>query len=123
MFVDPLVVAPEDTLAELAEHMCKRDLGSALVAEHGRLIGIVTSRDMLAALAARMRSDEGRVRQWMTAEPIAVSAETTLETARVLMTEHDIHHLPVVEGERPIGMVGLRAVAHSSASAGPDRTP
>ena len=38
------------------------------------------------------------------------------------LTEHDIHHLPVVEGERPIGMVGLRAVARSSASAGPDRT-
>jgi sulfide:quinone oxidoreductase len=113
---DPLVVAPEDTLAEVAERMRAEDVGSALVAEYGRLIGIVTSRDMLRVLAGRVHSSEARVRQWMTAEPIAVSATTTLEAAAVLMTEHDIHHLPVVDGERPVGMVGMRDVVRSPAS-------
>jgi CBS domain-containing protein len=59
------------------------------------------------------------VREWMTAEPIAVSAKTTLEAAALLMTEHHIHHLPVVEGERPVGMVGMRDVVRS---VGPFRT-
>ena len=44
----------------------------------------------------------------MAAEPIAVSAKTALRAAALLMTEHHIHHLPVVEGERPVGMVGMR---------------
>jgi CBS domain-containing protein len=88
--------------------MRERDVGSAVVAEFGRLIGILTSRDMLHAQAARVHSSEARVRQWMTAEPIAVSAGTTLQAAAIIMTEHNIHHLPVVEGERPVGMVGLR---------------
>lgn len=116
MSADPLVVAPEDTLGEVAERMRERDIGSVLVAEYGRLIGILTSRDMLRALAARVHSSEARVRQWMTAEPIAVSANTTLEAAAILMSEHHIHHLPVVEDERPIGMVGLRDVVRSASS-------
>jgi len=116
MSTDPLIVAPEDTLGEVAERMRERDVGSALVAEYGRLIGILTSRDMLRALAGRVHSSEARVRQWMTAEPIAVSATTALEAAAILMTEHHIHHLPVVEGERPVGMVGMRDVVRSASS-------
>ena len=97
MSADPLVVAPEDTLGEVAEQMCEREVDSAPVAEYGRLIGILTSRDMLRAVAARIHSSEARVRQWMTAEPITVSAATTLDIAEILMAEHGIHHLPVVE--------------------------
>jgi sulfide:quinone oxidoreductase len=106
-----LVVAPEDTLGEVAEKMGDLDVGSAIVAEYGRLIGIVTSRDMLRAFAGRVHSSEARVRQWMTAEPIAVSALTTIEAATLLMTEHRIHHLPVVESERPVGVVAMRDIA------------
>ncbi len=115
MTADPLVVAPEDTLGEVAERMRERDVGSALVAEHGRLIGILTSRDMLRVLAGRVHSSEARVRQWMTADPIAVSATTTLEAAAILMTEHHINHLPIVEGKRPVGVVVMRDVVRASA--------
>jgi sulfide:quinone oxidoreductase len=111
MSTDPLVVAPEDTLGEVAEKMRDRDVGSALVAEFGRLTGIITSRDLLAAFAGRVHSSEARVREWMTAEPVAVSADTPPQVAVTLMTEHGVHHLPVVEDERPVGMVGLRQVA------------
>ena len=57
MSADALVVAPEDTLGEVAEKMHERDVGSALVADHGRLIGILTSRDIFArSLAACTRA-------------------------------------------------------------------
>jgi sulfide:quinone oxidoreductase len=115
MVGDPLVIAPEDTLGEVAERMREHNVGSAVVAHYGRLIGILTSRDLLDALAARVHSSQSRVREWMTAEPIAVSPDSTLEAAAILMTEHEIHHLPVVEGERAVGMVGLRDVIRSAA--------
>ncbi len=118
MSTDVLVVAPEDTLGEIAEQLVGEDLGSALIAEYGRLIGILTSRDLLRALAGRVHSSDARARQWMTAEPITVSTTTALDTAAFLMREHDIHHLPVVDGERPIGMVGMRDVARSAFGAG-----
>jgi len=112
MSTDPLVVAPEDTLGEVAEKMRARDLGSALVADHGRLIGILTSRDLLRAFAGRVHPSEARVREWMTAEPVAVSAATPIEAAVTLMSEYGFHHLPVVDDERPTGMLGLRQAAH-----------
>jgi CBS domain-containing protein len=111
MSTGPLVVAPEDTLGEVAEKMRAGDLGSALVADYGRLIGILTSRDLLRAFAGRVHPSEARVREWMTAEPVTVSAATPIETAVTLMTEYGFHHLPVVEDERPTGMVGLRQAA------------
>jgi sulfide:quinone oxidoreductase len=114
MLTDPLVVAPEDTLGEIAEKMRERNLGSALVADYGRLIGVLTSRDMLRTLAARVHPSDGRAREWMTADPITVTPTTTLEAAALLMTEHDIHHLPVVKEERPVGMVGMRDVIRTS---------
>jgi CBS domain-containing protein len=47
----------------------------------------------------------------MTSEPITVVATTPLTAALQLMTDHAIHHLPVVEGERAVGMIGARQVA------------
>jgi CBS domain-containing protein len=114
MSTDPLVVAPEDTLGEVAEKMRARDVGSALVGDYGRLIGILTSRDLLRAFAGRVHPSEARVREWMTAEPVAVSAATPIEAAVTLMTEYGFHHLPVVDGERPTGMLGLRQAARQA---------
>ena len=111
MSPDPLVVAPEDTLGEVAEQMQRRDVGSAAVAEYGRLIGVLTSRDLLQAFAARVHSSEARVRAWMTAQPFTVTPATTLAAAVLLMTEHGFHHLPVVEGTHVVGMLGLRQAA------------
>lgn len=76
-----LVVAPEDTLGEVSEKMRAADVGSAAVAAYGHLIGILTSRDLLRAFAGRVHFSEGRVRELMTAEPIAVSVEANVEEA------------------------------------------
>jgi CBS domain-containing protein len=118
MHADPLVVAPEDTLGEVAEKMRERDFASALVADYGRLIGILTSRDLLRAFAGRAHPSEGRVREWMTAEPLAVTAATTLDGAALLMTEHRVHHLAVVDGHRPVGIVGMRDVVRPAVASG-----
>src|SRR5215210_5537720 len=108
MSTELLVVAPEDTLGEVAEKMREHDTGSALVADYGRLIGILTSRDLLRAFAGRVHPSEARVREWMTAEPISLPNTAGAPAAVLLMNEHGIHHLPVVEGERPVGMLGYR---------------
>jgi sulfide:quinone oxidoreductase len=106
-----LVVAPEDTLGEVAERMRDLEIGSAVVAEYGRTIGIITSRDMLEAFASRIHSSEARVRSWMTADPITVRQGASPATAARLMTEHDIHHLPIVDARgHAVAVLGLRDV-------------
>lgn len=115
---DLLVVSPEDTLGEVTEKMRNRDTGSAAVADYGCLIGILTSRDLLRAFAARVHPSEARVREWMTAEPVAVPASTSVEAAVSLMNEHGVHHLPVVDGKRPVGMLGFRQAARQARGSG-----
>jgi sulfide:quinone oxidoreductase len=111
MTTEFLTVEPEDTLGEVAERLQRYDMGSALVTEGGRLIGILTSRDLVRAFAARLHSSEARVREWMTAEPVSVPLDASLTTALRLMHENAFHHLPVVVNERPVGVVGMRDVA------------
>ncbi len=111
MTTEFLTVEPEDTLGEIAERLQARDAGSALVTEGGRLIGILTSRDLVRAFAGRVHSSEARAREWMTAEPVAAQLDASLEAALRLMNVHGFHHLPVVVNERPVGVVGMRDLA------------
>jgi CBS domain-containing protein len=108
---DFLTVEPWDTLGETAEKMTLSAYGSALVIDAGRLVGILTSRDLVRAMAGRTHSSEARVREWMTLNPRVARPETAAEEAGLIMVEQGCHHLPVVdENGRPIGLVGMRAV-------------
>ena len=105
-----LAIAPEDTLGQAAEVMVERGVGSAVVSDFGRLIGILTERDVLRAVAGRVHSSEARVREWMTAEPITATTSTELAEAARTMLEQGFRHLPVVEDDRAIGIVSIRDV-------------
>ncbi len=107
---DVLAVAPEDTLGEAAQRMVEQRVGSAVVLEHGRLIGILTERDLLRAVAGRVHSSDARVREWMTGDPVVASETTSAGEAARTMLEHGFRHLPVVEDDRMLGIVSLRDV-------------
>jgi sulfide:quinone oxidoreductase len=102
---EPTVVAPEDTLGEAAERLLHARGRAAVVVEYGQLIGVVTSGDLLRAAAARAHPEEARVRQWMTAEPVTVTASTPVAAALLLMEEYAVDRLPVVDAETVLGMV------------------
>ena len=113
MSTELLLVAPEDTLGEIAEKMRERDQASALVCDYGRLIGVLTARDLLRAFAGRVHPSEARAREWMTADPVTVSEQATIDDAVILMTEFGFHHLPVVQNGRPVGVLGLRQASRA----------
>ncbi len=115
---EPIVVAPEDTLGEVAERMTAVNVGAVIVKDFGRLIGILTERDMLKAMAARVHTSEARVRQWMTEEPITAAADADAEEAAQIMLERGFRHLPVVdETGAVIGIVSLRRVVAATKTA------
>ncbi|MGH3127409.1 MAG: CBS domain-containing protein [Gaiellaceae bacterium] len=107
MSSDPVVIAPEDTVGEAAERLLACSATAAAVADSGRLIGILTTSDLVRASAMRVHPAEGRARQWMTAEPITVTPTTSVAAAAFLARQYGIRHLPVVEGDRPVGMLQL----------------
>ena len=104
-------VAPEDTLGEVAQKMVDLNVGSVVVKDFGRLIGILTERDLMRATAGRTHSSEARVREWMTADPVTATPETPAAEAAQTMLEHGFRHLPVIERGAVVGVVSLRRVA------------
>ena len=114
---DFITVAPEDTLGEVAEKMMKQNVGAVIVKDFGRMIGILTERDMLRAMASRMHTSEARVRQWMTPDPITITPEVPLDEAAQIMLDNNFRHLPVMDGSAVIGYVSLRRVVGAQQSA------
>jgi CBS domain-containing protein len=105
-----IAVAPEDTLGEVAERMRAQNVGAVVVKDFGRLIGILTERDMLRAMASRVHTSEARVRQWMTPDPVTAPPDLPLDDAAQIMLDNGFRHLPVVDGSNVLGIVSLRRV-------------
>jgi CBS domain-containing protein len=119
---DFIEVAPEDTLGEVAERMTALNVGAVVVKDFGRLIGILTERDLLKAMAARVHTSEARVREWMTPDPVTAAAEMDCEDASRVMLEHGFRHLPVLSDDGQVaGVVSLRRVVGAARAAAPDR--
>jgi len=118
MRAEPIVVAPEDTLGEVAERMTAVNVGAVIVKDYGRMIGILTERDMLKAMAARVHTSEARVRQWMTEDPLTASVDADCEEAAQVMLEHGFRHLPVLDDSGNVaGIVSLRRVVAATKTA------
>ena len=110
-----LTIGPAHTLRQAAALMSARRVGAALVLDpDAGGIGILTERDILRAVAGRTHSSEARVRQWMTPDPVTATPETSAEDALKTMLDGGFRHLPVVEDDRPIGVVSIRHVARAT---------
>jgi CBS domain-containing protein len=104
---DLLSVRPDVSLTEVAQRMVERDIGAALVTEGDRLVGILTERDVLRAVAKGIGEDTTAA-DWMTADPDTMTPDESTEHAGVLMIHGGFRHLPLVEGDQVVGMLSIR---------------
>jgi CBS domain-containing protein len=109
------VVEPESTVGEAATLMGGRSVGSVLVCEGDRLVGILTERDIVRALSSTHDAPQRPVVEWMTKDPQTIGPDTPVKEALRSMVDAGFRHLPVVDGERVVGMVSIRDVAGSMA--------
>ncbi len=109
-----MVAVNSDDSARLAVlRMLEEGVGSVAICEGGKLVGIFTERDVLALSGEGTDLDAVRVGDVMTRDPFTVGADIAVVDAARLMGEKKIRHLPVVEGEHLLGMVGIRDVLGS----------
>ena len=104
---DLLTVAAGYRLGEVAQRMCERDVGAVLVMDGEALTGILTERDVLRAVAAGIQ-DDTVVSDWMTRDPETMSPDDTTQHAAVLMIHGGFRHMPLVEGDKVVGMLSIR---------------
>lgn len=101
-------ISPAASVYEALQLMAAKDIGALAVVEEERLVGIFSERDYARKVILHGKtSRETRVDEIMTGKVVVVGPERTTDECMALMTEKHIRHLPVVEGERLIGLISI----------------
>jgi CBS domain-containing protein len=106
-------VAPDDPVRIAVARMLEENVGSVAVCEGDRLVGIFTERDVLRLTGEGPDFAEVHVGDVMTRQLVTLAPGDDILDAARLMGERKIRHLPVLEGENLLGMVGIREVVRA----------
>jgi CBS domain-containing protein len=112
---DILVTAkPDEKVIDAVEKMAKYKVGSVVIIDNGKVLGIITERDIINLVASKKDLNE-KLELYMTKNPITIYFDENLEKAIQIMKEKNIRHLPVVNKEgKLIGMISARDIIRVS---------
>ncbi|MFE9426330.1 CBS domain-containing protein [Kitasatospora sp. NPDC006697] len=112
MTYQPVTVAGRTSLTDVARRMRENDIGDVLVAEDGRLTGILTDRDLVVrAMADGGDPDRLCADDICSTEPVSVAPGDEVDHAIDLMRSLSVRRIPVVEDGRPVGILSLGDLA------------
>ncbi len=104
-------ITPDRTVEEAVRLMAEHDVGALLVVVQGRLVGIVTERDVVRKAVLQGRNPATTpIAEIMTERVLYVRPEQTVEECMALMTDKHLRHLPVLDDGRILGIVSIRDV-------------
>lgn len=104
----PLTALPSELLSAATERMNERRVGSVVVVDGDRPIGILTERDLVRFSAAGGDASATKVSEWMTEHPDTCSPDEPVVTAFARLSEHGYRHIPVVADGALVGIVSMR---------------
>jgi CBS domain-containing protein len=107
----------DDTVADAARKMWNQQTGSLLVVDGEDLVGIITERDVLKAVAIGLSLEQARISEVMTKDLVTVGPGTSLREAAKVMADRWIRHLPVLDGGKLVGVLSQRDLAGMLAGA------
>jgi CBS domain-containing protein len=102
---------PVDNVYEVAVKMRDLNVGAIPIVDHGRLIGMITDRDLVVRGIAEKRPGSTQVTEIMSDQLVTVTPDTSVQEAAEQMARHQIRRLPVVENGRLVGIVSLGDLA------------
>ena len=104
---DLLTVERGETITQVAQRMVERNLGAVVVLDGDRLVGIMTERDLMRAVARGLHAD-ALVAEYMSPDPETIEPDDSTQHAAVLMIHGGFRHLPVVEQDAVVGILSIR---------------
>jgi CBS domain-containing protein len=108
-------IGPEASLPQAVSLMVEHDIGSLVVMERGQMTGLLTFREVLAAVH-RYRGDihDVKVNSVMVSAPVCGKLDDTIDTMRSVMTDRHIRYLPIKDNGALIGVLSFHDVAKAS---------
>jgi CBS domain-containing protein len=101
-------IGPDARVIDALKLMAEKDVGALVVTESARLAGIISERDYARKVILQGKSSHDiAVREIMTSKLVTVQPRQTVEECMALMTSKRIRHLPVIEGERLVGVLSI----------------
>ena len=110
MTVNVVSVRPDERVQVAIARMNEENVGAVVVCEAQRLVGIFTERDVLRLAGEGAQFGELKVGDVCTKRVLTLTPDVDITDAARLMREKKIRHVPVVEGENVLGIVGIRDV-------------
>ncbi|MFD1709682.1 CBS domain-containing protein [Ottowia sp. GY511] len=105
-------ITPEDSLADAAQLMAERDIGSLVVMSHGRVVGILTFREVIQAAVKNGGSfGSTTVYRAMDPGPLICTMETDMDEVRRMMLDRHARYLPVIDNRQLMGVISFYDVA------------
>jgi CBS domain-containing protein len=105
-------VKPDEPLAQAAEVMAEKDIGSLVVMEHGDLVGMLTFREVIVCIVKNGGSVGATlVRSAMDDHPLTCTSETELDEVRRMMLERHARYMPVMDRRMLMGVISFYDVA------------
>jgi CBS domain-containing protein len=102
-------IEPGATMFDALEALARPEVGALMVMTHDKLVGVISERDYTRKVALQGRnSKEVLVAELMTADVLTVTPSSRTRECMTLMSQKRIRHLPVVDGERVVGMISIR---------------
>ena len=111
MTPNPRTVSPDDTIQAAARVMEVEDTGAVPVVDGGRVLAVVTDRDIVVRVIAQGGGVSTLVRNVASPNVICATPEMSTREANDLMSEHKIRRLPVVENNQLVGIVSIGDLA------------
>ncbi|TWJ18934.1 CBS domain-containing protein [Geobacter argillaceus] len=107
-------IVPNATVLTAIELMAEKNIGSLLVMEGDKLVGIITERDYSRkVILAGKSSSNTLVKEIMTQKLVVIQPGSTIEECMVLMIENSVRYLPVIEEGKAIGVISIGNVVNS----------
>lgn len=109
---DPVTVDVSATLVDVACRMRDHDVGAVIVTEANNVRGILSDRDIVVRAVADGRdAAQVRVQDVRSADLVTLNPQDTLDSAAAAMRRHDVRRLPVVDGDKPVGILSIGDLA------------
>lgn len=105
-------IAPERKLAEAVAIMTEQDVGSLVCFAHGKMVGMLTFREVLGAVHTHGENwQQATVAEVMIKDPLCARSGMEMDDLRRLMIDHHQRYLPVMDGETLMGVISFHDVA------------